>query len=129
MISDNIPIFNEYPAPNELKESKKQLLSIYRIIKEFNAKLTLNQAFLLKEYESNLRGTLHNLLEEMYNESLSCGLTDNFFTDWVITQDHIQDLNIDSYKLKRFYEFQNQYKLIQDIKAISKAGGCNCETI
>lgn len=127
MISDNIPIFDEYPAPDKLNESTNQLIKLCRIIRDYKAVITLNQAFLLDEYESNLRGTLHKLLEDMYNESLSYGLENTFFTEFVITEEHITNCNIDEYKVQRFNKFQKELQLIETIKLL--AGGCNCETI
>ena len=120
---DNIPIFKRYSD-----KTQPILKELYWIIKEYNAVLTLNQALLLRDYERNLRGNLHTLLEEMYDEHLSCGLKDDFFINWVITEEHIKDCKINEDDINEFLRLQSEFKLVNKIKAVlstNKGGTIN----
>ena len=120
---DNIPIFKRYS-----NKTQPILRELYWIIKEYNAVLTLNQALLLNDYEQNLRGNLHIFLEEMYNEPLSCGLKDDFYINWVITEEHIKNGNINEGDINEFLRLQNEFKLVKKIKAVlstNKGGTTN----
>lgn len=110
---DNIPVFYRYSD-----ETQHILNELYRAIEEYNAVITLNQALLLMDFERDLRGVLHTLIEEMYNESLSYGLENDFFIDWVITEGHINDCNIDEEDIQEFKKHQNELKLVEKIKAL-----------
>ena len=110
---DNIPVFYRYSD-----ETQHILNELYRAIEEYNAVITLNQALLLMDFERDLRGVLHTLIEEMYNENLSYGLENDFFIDWVITEGHINDCNIDKEDIQEFKKHQNELKLVEKIKAL-----------
>ena len=115
-IVENIPVFNRYSIYRD--ETKYFLKEVYEAIKEYGAVITLNQALLLKEYESNLRVTLYDILEEMYKESLSYGLENEFFINWVITPEHIKDCNITEEHLNEFKTYQEELKIVENIKTI-----------
>ena len=129
MITDSIPVFNEYKFPDELNESLNQLHKIYTAITEFNAVLSLNQALLLQEYERSLIIGLSIRLEKMYNESVPYSKPISFYTDWVISESDIKQYDIDESQVYGFTKYQNELKVIQKIKKATRynTGGYGCE--
>ena len=127
MISDNIPIFDEYQAPDELEEPYNQLHRVYKAITEFNAVISLNQALLLQEYKHSLIIVLSQDMEEMYDESVPYYKTIEFYTGWEISDLDIKKHNIDESQLKHFKRYQKELQLIEKIMKVT--GGCNCESL
>ena len=127
MISDNIPIFDEYQAPDELEEPYNQLYRVYKAITEFNAVISLNQALLLQEYKQGLIIGLSQVMEEIYDESVPYYKTIEFYTGWVISESDIKKYDIDESQLKYFNRYQKELQLIEKIMKVT--GGCNCEKL
>lgn len=86
MLKDNIPVFTDLAYRNTATYNLSQFNKILECITEFGAPLSLNQAYLLKDYEAKVLFKLTVLYHEFINPNIDTSKVFFMFID-------IEDIN------------------------------------
>ena len=124
MLNDNIPVFTDLAYRNTATNNLSQFNKILECITEFGTPLSLNQAYLLKDYEAKVLFKLTVLYSEFINPNID---TSKVFFMFLELDDIKEFLKNNAVVYREFRTLQKELKVIDKIKMANKKllGGCN----
>lgn len=125
MLKDNIPVFTDLAYRTTATFNLNQFNKILDCITEFGTPLSLNQAYLLKDYEAKLLFKLTVLYSEFVSPNID---TDRALFMFIDLDDLNNFLKKDTVVYREFRTLQKELIAIDKIKRANKnlLGGCNC---
>lgn len=125
MLNDNIPVFTDLAYRTTATYNLSQFNKILDCITEFGTPLSLNQAYLLKDYEAKVVFKLTVLYSEFINPNTN---TDRALFMFIDLDDINKLLKNNAVVYREFRTLQKELKAIDKIKRANKnlLGGCNC---
>ena len=122
MLNDNIPVFTDLAYRTSATFNLYQFEKILKCITEFGTPLSLNQAFLLEDYEAKLLYKLTVMYTEFINKNNTPDMA------MFILLDLSDIIKKDTVIFREFRTLQKELRVIDKIKRANKGltGGCNC---